>query len=92
MKNNLYTDRFYRKTSRPDDLHCYEVKEKESDILISSGKYLKEEAEENLKKYRSEIEEYIRRDPSFASALTPYELLDNAPLIVRENAGGRKSL
>lgn len=84
MKNNPYTDRFYRKTSSPDDLYCYEVKVKESDILISSGKYLKDQATENLKKYRSQIEEYIRRDPHFVHALAPYELLKDAPLIVRK--------
>ncbi len=90
MKNNLYTDRFYRKTSSPDDLYCYEVKVKESDILISSGKYLKDQATENLKKYRGEIKEYIRRGPHFAYALTPYKLRNDAPLIVRKmNEAGK---
>lgn len=84
MKSNLYTDRFYRKTSKSDDLHCYEVKDKESDLFISSGKYLKNQATEILRKYRGEIEEYIKRDPHFLSALTPYKLLDNAPLIARK--------
>ena len=84
MKNNLYTYRFYRETSIPEDLYCYEVKEKESDLLISSGKYLKDLATENLKKYRSQLEEYIKKDHHFVSALTPYELLDNAPMIARK--------
>lgn len=84
MKTNLYTYRFYRETSIPEDLYCYEVKEKESDLLISSGKDLKELATENLKKYRSQIEEYIKKDPHFLSALIPYELLDDAPMIAKK--------
>ncbi len=84
MKSNLYIPRFYRKTSRPEDLYCYEVKEKESDLFISSGKDLKDLALESLKKYRKELEEYIKKDPYFLSALAPYKLLDNAPLIARK--------
>jgi ApbE superfamily uncharacterized protein (UPF0280 family) len=60
------------------------MKVKESDILVSSGKYLKKEAIENLKKYRGQIEGYIRKDPHFAHALKPYKLLNNAPLIVKK--------
>lgn len=84
MKNNLYTYRFYRKTSKPKDLYCYEVKEKETDLLISSGKDLKPAALKILKKYRKQLEEYIEKDPKFASALAPYRLLKGAPLIARK--------
>ncbi len=90
MKDDLYTYRFYRETAKSEDLYCYEVKEKESDLFISSGKNLKEPATENLKKYRRQIEEYIKRDPSFLYALTPCELLKDAPIIVKKmNEAGK---
>ncbi len=84
MKHKLYTHRFYRETSRPEDLYCYEIKEKESDLFISSGKPLKPAALKILNKYRKQIEEYIKKDPKFASALAPYPLLKSAPLIARK--------
>jgi ApbE superfamily uncharacterized protein (UPF0280 family) len=90
IEKKLYTDRFYRKDIKPDDLYCYEVKDKESDLLISSEKYLKDFAKENLKKYRNQIEEYIKKDPYFIHALKPYKLLKDAPLIVRKmHAAGK---
>lgn len=76
--------RTYRKTSKPKDLYCYEIKHKESDLLISSGKNLKDTALKSLKKYRNQIEEYIEKDPHFASALISYKLLKGAPLITRK--------
>jgi ApbE superfamily uncharacterized protein (UPF0280 family) len=91
MKNNLYTYRFYRKTSKPKDLYCYEVKEKESDLLVSSGKNLKATTLKILKNYRKQIEEYIEKDPHFASALTPYKLLKDAPLIARKMQAAGKA-
>ena len=84
MNPKPYTHRFYRKISIPKDLYRCEFKEKESDLFISSGKQVKSSALKVLKKYRKQIEKYMEKDPKFKSALTPYRLPKNAPLIVRK--------
>lgn len=84
MKTNSYTHRFYRKNAVSEDLYRCEIKEKESDIFISSGNPVRPAALKILKKYRKQIEEYIEKDPQFVSALFPYPLLKGAPLIARK--------
>lgn len=84
MKSTSYTNRFYRENTKPEGLFSYEVKVKESDILVSSGKELKEFALENLKNCRSQIENYIREDPGFKKTLKPYKIKSDAPLIIKK--------
>ena len=89
-RDKKYIERFYRKELHPEDLIYYSIKIKESDILICSSKYLKKEATEILKRYRGEIEEYIKRDPLFTHTLKPHEPIPGAPLIVKKMAEAGK--
>lgn len=84
-KPEEYKDRFYRNFSS-NSLQCFTVKNKESDLLICAEKILKDEAEKFLEKYRKEIEEYIKTDSIFKETLTPCEVPDYAPSIVKDMA------
>ncbi len=55
----MYEERFYRGISRPDDLLCYEVKFKETDLFCCSRTDLKSYLEERVLFYSHQLEEYI---------------------------------
>ncbi|MFH1768078.1 MAG: UPF0280 family protein [Candidatus Omnitrophota bacterium] len=79
----VYQERFYRYYSRPK---CsLEISYRESDLYIISDKPLaKEKTKEILIKYYCQIEEYIKKNPSFFTSLSPLALDENAPLIVQD--------
>jgi ApbE superfamily uncharacterized protein (UPF0280 family) len=83
-----YTDRFYRRGYRQDDLVHFQAAVAETDLNIGVNKeqYSKELvalAKKIIKDVRRPLEEYIKKDPRFLTALTPYELLSGAPEIAR---------
>lgn len=79
----LYEERFYRRISGANDLFCYEVKYKETDLFCCTKHDLTDFIKERILFYRNQIEEYIRVNPLFRDSLKPlrYDIL--APLIVR---------
>lgn len=86
MKNSeVYCQRFYRNFFS-DSLKCWEIKIKESDLFICAEKNLKEISRKILKKYREEIEEYIKIHPEFEKTLLPYKIENSSPEIVKEMA------
>jgi hypothetical protein len=79
----MYEERFYRKECRSK--FSLEIVFKESDLFISSDTELeKEKAKEILKKYYTEIENYIKKNPNFFSSLTPLEENKSAPPIIKD--------
>lgn len=88
----MYGPRFYRSWMNSEDLVNYEVKFKETDIMVGTQMDLREKAREAVLTCRRELEGYLRVDPGFKDALRPYEILPDAPLIVKEMAeAGRKA-
>ncbi len=79
----VFKPRSYRQWVKNDDLVYFEVSEKETDLGISADKNLERQAREAILNYRSDIERYIRSDPSFFSSLEPLEVMEDAPEIVR---------
>ena len=75
-------ERFYRGWVT-SDLANFTAKDKETDISISADKNLKNEAETFIRKYRSEIINYIKKKPEFEKSLTPLPFDDSAPEIVK---------
>ena len=73
----------YREWIKSEDLAKTVVSYKESDICIMGKKDLSKEALEALRRYREEIEDYIKRDPAFKDALEPVGAKDGAPPIIR---------
>jgi len=75
--------RFYRDWVKEGDLLNFEVKEKETDLLILADKNLEEEAKASLIKHRKVLEGYIEKHPEFKDSLEPLEEDISAPAIVR---------
>ena len=77
-------ERFYREWVKDSKLITQEVKVKETDLLISTEKDIKEIAGKLVKEHRDEIEAYIKVCPDFKTSLEPLSLDKNAPAIVKE--------
>jgi len=84
IKKKDYQDRFYRRWPNSRDLIVEELIVGETDIFISSEKDIGEKALEVIKKYRGEIEGYIRINPCFKASLETLDLDPKAPDIVKE--------
>lgn len=86
-----YIERDYRHLHRQDDLIHFQVVVKETDLDIGVRKdsfspELMAWVHSLVKECRSPLEQYIKRDPVFVKALSPYELLPNAPPIAVDMA------
>lgn len=81
-----YVERKYRELMKAHDLAGFRVRIHESDLFILAERNLKKEAEDLVRAYRSQIEEYILIDPLFKITLNPYKVKENAPDIVKEMA------
>ncbi|MEW6097521.1 MAG: UPF0280 family protein [bacterium] len=88
----MYEERWYRKLIRADDLVTFEVVIEETDLLIMATKELKSEVTKLTLEVREEIKKYIATDPDFKESLTPYEVSNNAPKVIKEMAKASKSV
>lgn len=82
----MYEQRKYRQWVRDEGLISFRVISDESDLFIRADRDLRIETECLVKKYRQQIENYIRRDPEFLISLDPYEVDQFAPPIITEMA------
>lgn len=92
----LYSERFYRRYHRQEDLVHFRVvvKETDLDIAVRQERFSEEIAriaKKTVEKCRRPLEEYIRRDPAFLQALAPYEVPADAPPIVLEMTRAAKA-
>ena len=79
----MYEERIYR--NRVFSKFSLEVSFKESDLLISTAtKIDKSFAENVLKKYYHQIEDYIEKTPAFLNALSPLKDDEAAPQIIKD--------
>ncbi len=76
--------RSYRQNIKSPDLISFQVKEKESDLLIQAPILLQREALLSLRYYRTILEDYIRQNPQFKTTLTPYPPDDSAHPMLKE--------
>ena len=81
----------YRGLVKSDDLTTSGVLVKQTNLLVSGFRDLKEEAEILVRRYRQQIEEYIERHPSYERAFMPVKPNPFAPRIIRTmiEAGSR---
>ena len=78
--------RTYRNWVEDKDLRSFTVKIGESDLFIRAEKSLDAQAQKCLGYQRKLIQDYIRKDPGFASSFEPYSAAKEAPAIIREMA------
>ena len=86
----MYKERFYRKWVKSDGLVTFEVKELETDLLISASKNLEVASREAILNYRQDIESYIKKHKEFLTSLEPLIVDTDAPRIVRAMADAGK--
>ena len=79
----VYEERFYRRWVWRDDLERFEVKVRESDLLILCDQPLREPAAENLASVRRTLEAYLTTHPHFGHSLCPVKVEPEAPAVVQ---------
>ncbi len=85
MKTDKYQRRFYRDWVRLKNLFLTHILAKETDVQIWTDRPLnKQFAEERIKQYRWQIENYIAKDARFLTSLKPMPVELNAPRIIKE--------
>jgi len=82
----MYQPRNYRHWVVDGDLVSFRVAVKETDLHIRAQRVLGEQALDAIFDCRRSLERYIERYASFAAALEPVEVAEDAPAIVREMA------
>jgi uncharacterized protein len=80
----MYEERTYRALSRPDDLVCYEVVCKETDLYCCTSRDLKKVIENRVLHYRLQLDQYVRERPEFLKSLIPITPDPLAPRIAAE--------
>jgi hypothetical protein len=86
MKEPGDKPRFYRFWSQDNDLVSFNVMVKETDLFIRARRNLRKKALDVVIKQRALLEAYIERHPGFVTALEPFAVGIDAPLIVKEMA------
>ncbi|HCJ57222.1 UPF0280 family protein [Lutispora sp.] len=80
----MYEERFYREIMKSRDLLCFNVTEGESDLQIFAKDNLEKETRRALIKCRSQLHEYIRKNPHFLTSLDSIKPQKNSPEIVKQ--------
>jgi ApbE superfamily uncharacterized protein (UPF0280 family) len=90
----MYKERSYRQWVKSEGLVTFEVKELETDLLISAGRNLENKARESILNYREDIQSYIRKNKDFLTSLEPINADVDAPRIVKAmaEAGAKASV
>lgn len=87
-----YRRRTYRHAISRTDMDAFEVRVKETDLLIRGDRKLSNRARDVVLLIRAQIESYIEQHPEFIDSLTPLGEDPYAPSIVREMIlAGRKA-
>lgn len=91
MKSCKYQERFYRDWQKSKDLYSQEVIVAQSDIQVFSDKRLEKKIlEKKINFYRSQINNYISKEPKFLNSLEPLEVEINSPSIIKKMAESSK--
>ena len=82
----MYEPRTYRHWVKDGGLVSFNVVVKETDLYIRASSNLRRKAYKLVLKYRSMLEEYIKRNAAFLTSLEPLNVGEDAPHIVKEMA------
>ena len=88
----MYEPRTYRDWVKDKDLVSFSVAVKETDLHIRARCDLTTEALEAVKRYRADLEGYIKSHPVFLTTLKPFEVEQDAPPIVKEMADATREV
>lgn len=91
-KRHLSTDRAYRDSVRPHDGEIrFQVAVEQTDLLIVAEKDLQTEIASHVSQVRGEIKNWIMFHPEFGVSLTPVEVPDSAPEVIRRMAAAAEA-
>lgn len=76
--------KFYRNLINKDRLVSFQVKVKETDLMVSASRNLEAETRELVLKQRCYLENYIEQNPQFLKTLKPWLVLGPKPKIIHE--------
>lgn len=79
----FYQKRFYRDWFKSINLAFFDICEGETDLRIGASRNLYNEALNSVRKYRKQLEEYIKENPRFLKSLQPIEIEGYVPVIIR---------
>lgn len=88
----MYEPRTYRDWVKDKDLISFAVVVKETDLHIRARHDLTAEALAATRRYRADLESYIKSHPIFLTTLKPFEVEQDAPPIVREMADATREV
>ena len=90
----MYKERRYRQWVKCEGLVTFEVKELETDLLISAKTNLEVRARESILNYRQDIERYIKSNKDFCTSLEPVNVDEDTPRIIKvmSSAAGKVSM
>jgi len=80
----VYEPRTYRNLVSGRDLVAFTVQLEETDLYITAGRNLSEQASAAVREVRRSLESYIAEHPHFKNSLKPLVVAPDAPAIVRE--------
>lgn len=86
----MYEPRFYRNEVFSKELCSFEVKEKETDLLVCATKDLTTIARDLVSAYRIQIEQFIAKHPLFLTSFTPVDVPKDVPGIVTSMANAAR--
>lgn len=81
---NHYTQRTYRQRVQAEDLTCFRVMVKETDLWVCADQDLEKKTKDLVLEYRLQLEQYIRSHPDFLTTLITYPDDPYAPPMIRE--------
>jgi len=88
----MYESRTYRDWVNDKNLVSFSVVVKETDLHIRAGHDLTAEALAATKRYRADLESYIKSHPIFLTTLKPFEVEQDSPPIVKEMADATREV
>jgi len=88
----MYEPRTYRDWVKDVDLVSFSVAVRETDLHIRARRDLTAEALDAVKRYRADLEGYIKSHPAFLTILKPFEVEQYAPPIVKEMADATREV
>jgi len=78
---------FYRDIIKANDLNCYKIHQKESNIFVCTKGKFKSKAKLYLDEARNQIETYIKTYPHFGVSFKPIKVDTAAPSLIRSMQG-----
>lgn len=92
MRTGMYEERLYRNIFKGMNLAFFNVCILETDLCIGVCSDLHEKAYDIARKYRLQVEDYIKAHPDFLTSLDPIEPAPGAPYIINAMCGAARKV